>query len=91
MKLHTATASTWIAVALFFGAQGLAEAKSACSPLDQPTCSTDQSCRWIAPYKRTDGKEVKGYCRSAPAAKAAKVAPTTPAAPVAAPVAPTQS
>jgi len=37
-----------------------------CNQLEQDACAAEASCRWVNGYQRTDGKEVRGYCRSLP-------------------------
>lgn len=40
---------------------------NACKGLEQNQCGSNSACNWIDPYKRSDGKQVNGYCRAKPA------------------------
>ncbi|WP_457676069.1 hypothetical protein [Thiolapillus sp.] len=44
---------------------GLAEG-NICKGMEQKACSQSSACRWVKPYKRTDGIKVAGYCRKLP-------------------------
>jgi len=39
----------------------------ACKGMDEDTCSTSAACRWVDAYQRSDGREIRGYCRTRPA------------------------
>ncbi len=59
--------SVCIAVTVFSATGGVAVAAEAgCKGLVEDNCSKESSCRWVNPYKRTDGREVTGYCRTLP-------------------------
>lgn len=45
------------------------QAASQCKGLAQEACSADPACAWVNAYVRKDGREVKAYCRNAPAKK----------------------
>ncbi len=45
------------------------QAENRCKGMEQSSCASHNSCRWINGYKRSTGKEVAGYCRSLPSAK----------------------
>lgn len=60
-------------VLLFAGTAVQAESP-VCKGMEQASCTASESCRWINAYKRSDGREVSGYCRKLPA-KAAKGVP----------------
>lgn len=68
MNIKILPASTAIVFSLFINT-GFA-ADSSCKGLAEKSCSNESSCRWVDPYKRTDGREVKGYCRALPAKSA---------------------
>ncbi len=40
-----------------------------CKGLDQAQCGGNNACSWVDAYKRSDGREVNGYCRAKPAKK----------------------
>lgn len=46
-----------------------AQAASVCKGLEQNLCGENSQCRWIVGYKRSDGRDVRGYCRVMPATK----------------------
>lgn len=55
------------AISLFvlsLAAAPAAMAASSCKGLDQPACSADTACTWVAGYTRKDGVVVKDYCRN---------------------------
>jgi len=60
-----------LALSAFLAASGPASANS-CKTLDQSSCSSNAACSWIDGYKRSDGREVKAYCRSKPAKQSQK-------------------
>ena len=37
-----------------------------CKGLEQATCMEAANCRWVDSYKRSDGREINGYCRKLP-------------------------
>ena len=39
---------------------------SSCKALEQEACAAEPSCSWITGYQRSDGREIKSYCRTAP-------------------------
>ena len=49
-----------------------AMAASQCKGLAQQQCAGVASCLWVDGYKRSDGREVSGYCRAQRGAKAGK-------------------
>ncbi|BAO44640.1 hypothetical protein [Thiolapillus brandeum] len=61
------TVSTLLFLSLTSGA-GLAEG-NVCKGMEHSACSKSTTCRWIKPYKRTDGLKVTGYCRKLPERK----------------------
>ena len=61
------TLSTVLFLSLTSGAS-LAEG-NICKGMEQSSCSKSTSCRWVKPYKRTDGLKVSGYCRKLPMQK----------------------
>ena len=44
-----------------------AGAASQCKGMALDQCAGANECRWVDAYVRKDGREVSGYCRSAPA------------------------
>jgi len=66
--LLAATAGT-----IAFGSPVLAA--SQCKGLAESACTTDDSCRWIGTYERSDGRQVSAHCRTARSAKQAAKAP----------------
>jgi hypothetical protein len=42
------------------------QAASACKGLDKGACSSKGDCSWVNKYKRKDGVEVAGHCKSKP-------------------------
>jgi hypothetical protein len=44
-------------------------AASQCKGLAESACTTDDSCRWIGAYERSDGRQVSAHCRLAKSAK----------------------
>lgn len=54
--------------AFFLAVLTPAQAVSDCKGLEHAACADTSQCRWIVPYKRSDGREVRGYCRTLPAA-----------------------
>ena len=70
------SAISFMGAILLVAGQNLAHAASECRGLEQPVCSGNAQCRWIAAYTRSDGREVSGYCRMLPeSAGAGKVSP----------------
>ena len=61
------TLSTVLFLSLTSGAS-LAEG-NACKGMAHSACSKSTTCRWVKPYKRTDGLKVAGYCRKLPVRK----------------------
>ena len=55
------------------------QAASQCKGLAQEACSADPACAWVNAYVRKDGREVKAYCRNAPAKKTAPQSSMPPA------------
>jgi len=56
-------ATRLILVASLIGAPS-AFAASACKGLERPTCEGKMDCRWVKGYKKQNGSQVSGYCRS---------------------------
>jgi len=52
--------------ALLFGAHAAQAEPAACKGMEQASCTQSGSCRWVDTYKRSDGRETKGYCRKLP-------------------------
>ena len=42
------------------------QSDSACKGVEKSVCEKDHACRWVNSYKRSDGAEIKGYCRALP-------------------------
>lgn len=61
-------------------------AESSCKGKMESVCGQDQSCSWVAPHLRKDGKHVGGYCRSKPTKKLDVAQNEPAAAPAVAPV-----
>lgn len=40
-----------------------------CKGMEQATCVEAGACRWVDSYKRSDGREINGYCRKLPAGR----------------------
>jgi len=38
-----------------------------CKNLTENNCNTDTKCTWVEGYQRSDGRNVKAYCRNRPA------------------------
>lgn len=49
-----------------------AMAVSQCKGMAEQQCSGAASCLWVDGYRRSDGREVSGYCRAQRGAKADK-------------------
>ena len=47
------------------------QAESACKGMMKSACAEAPACRWINSYKRGDGVEIQGYCRTLPEKKEA--------------------
>lgn len=60
-----------LALSEFLAASGPATANS-CKTLDQSACSSDSACSWVGGYKRSDGRDVKAYCRNKPGKQSQK-------------------
>lgn len=58
---------------LFYGAHAVQAEPVACKGMEQASCTESGSCRWINSYKRSDGRETKGYCRKLPKKDAKEV------------------
>lgn len=52
------------AVLLALGTQSALAADSPCKGLEKPKCESKDQCTWVGSYKRKDGVQVDGYCRS---------------------------
>ena len=63
-------------VALLAGAHALQAEPSVCKGMEQASCAESGACRWINSYKRSDGREINGYCRKLPAKKVKDVSST---------------
>ena len=64
---HTKNCSSFISIlALFmiFVFSGSVFAAAECKGLVKNKCAEQKQCSWVNAYKRSDGAEVKGYCRS---------------------------
>jgi acyl-coenzyme A thioesterase PaaI-like protein len=69
-----ATLFAGVTITLAISSTGLAA--SQCKGLAEAACTTDDSCRWIGAYERSDGRQVSAHCRLARSAKqAAKAQP----------------
>ena len=44
-------------------------ADSACKGLEKTPCEAKDTCNWVNGYKRKDGVQVSGHCRSSPKKK----------------------
>ena len=53
--------------ALFMGAHAAQAEPAACKGMEQANCTESGACRWVNSYKRSDGREISGYCRKLPA------------------------
>ena len=49
-----------------------ASAASACKGIEKDACAAKDECLWVDGYKRSDGREVSGYCRAQRGAKAGR-------------------
>jgi hypothetical protein len=63
VKKDTLTALATSAL-LAIGAQSALAADSPCKGLEKPQCESKDQCTWVDSYKRKDGVQVDGYCRS---------------------------
>lgn len=64
-------------VTLLAGVQAVVHAEpSACKGMEQASCAESGDCRWVNSYKRSDGREINGYCRKLPAKKVKDVSST---------------
>ncbi len=68
MIMPISTLSAMLFLSLTSGS-GLAEEGNICKGMEQEACSQSTACRWIKPYKRSDGIKVAGYCRKLPGQK----------------------
>lgn len=57
--IHLAITSALLLLALNIGTASSAECKGS----EKTSCSANNSCTWVDGYKRSDGKNVNGYCR----------------------------
>ena len=55
--------------ALFTGAHAAQAEPVVCKGAEQVNCTESAGCRWVSSYKRSDGREISGYCRKLPAKK----------------------
>jgi hypothetical protein len=53
--------------ALLTGAHAVQAEPAVCKGMEQAPCTESGDCRWINSYKRSDGREINGYCRKLPA------------------------
>lgn len=53
--------------ALLMGAHAAQAEPAACKGMEQANCTESAACRWVNSYKRSDGREISGYCRKLPA------------------------
>ncbi len=58
---------------LLLSAQAIQAEPVACKGMQQAPCSDSTSCRWVNTYKRSDGREINGYCRKLPGKKVKEV------------------
>ncbi|MGV6825653.1 MAG: hypothetical protein ACWA5Q_01640 [bacterium] len=65
-----------IAAMALLAAQGVTAEGQSCRGLVENQCANDQQCRWVNAYKRSDGRQVNGYCRSLPDRKVSKQLPS---------------
>lgn len=66
--MPVSTLSAMLFLSLTSGA-GLAEQGNICKGMEQKACTQSTVCRWVKPYKRSDGIKVAGYCRKLPGQK----------------------
>ncbi len=57
--IHLAITSTLLLLTLNIGTASSAECKGS----EQTSCAANNACTWVDGYKRSDGKNVNGYCR----------------------------
>jgi len=76
---QTALTSCALLISLL-GGLGLAPAATAssCKGLAETDCSTRDSCTWVQPYSRSDGRSVRGYCRARSGSASAADKPAAP-------------
>ena len=67
MNCTKLTVVSLLGSALFLSAMTSVQAASECKGLEQNICGDSSQCRWIVAYKRSDGRDVRGYCRTMPA------------------------
>ena len=63
--------------ALIVSAHAARAEPAACKGMEQATCMESGACRWVNSYKRSDGREISGYCRKLPAKDAKDVSGTS--------------
>ena len=74
---HQSILSTLIcSAALLISTSAAQAAPNVCKGVQQAACADAGSCRWVNSYKRSDGREINGYCRKLPT-KDSKEASTT--------------
>ena len=66
MPISTLSAALFLSLT---SGTGLAEEGNICKGMEQKACSQSPACRWVKPYKRSDGIKVGGYCRKLPGQK----------------------
>ncbi len=69
MHKKTTLSALLCSVALLAGAHAVQAEPSVCKGMEQASCAESGDCRWINSYKRSDGREINGYCRKLPAKK----------------------
>ena len=65
MKFKKGTLTALATTALLvLGTQSALGADSPCKGVEKPQCERNDQCTWVDSYKRKDGIQVDGYCRS---------------------------
>jgi len=55
---------TFLGLVAILGISNSVSAETLCRGLENKLCASDNSCKWVKPYTRSNGKEIQGYCRT---------------------------
>ena len=77
MHIKSTTLVLLCSAALLVTTSAVQAESPVCKGMEQASCTASDSCRWVDAYKRSDGREVSGYCRKLPAKAVKDVSGTT--------------
>lgn len=66
MHINSTLSGLLCSAVLLIGIPAAQAESTACKGMEQAACTESGNCRWINSYKRADGREIKGYCRTLP-------------------------